>query len=241
MNKQHIIDEIKRTAEINGGVPLGRDRFFAETGIHQNDWYGKYWARWSDAVIEAGYSPNKMQGAYENDWIIEKMILLIRELGKYPMSGEFRLKAKQDSSFPSHEVFRRIGKKSELARKILDYCIDRNGFEDVIAICHPIASAAEEESDTQTRGTENYTDGYVYLLKSGRNYKIGKTNALGRREYELAIQLPEKATTVHSIKTDDPAGIESYWHNRFKDRWKNGEWFELTADDVKAFKRRKFM
>lgn len=83
--------------------------------------------------------------------------------------------------------------------------------------------------------------GCVYLLKSGRHYKIGRSNAVGRRERELQIQLPEKAEVVHEIKTDDPVGIENYWHNRFADRRKNGEWFELTAKDIAVFKRRKFM
>jgi hypothetical protein len=83
--------------------------------------------------------------------------------------------------------------------------------------------------------------GYVYLVKMGRYYKIGMTNSVGRREYELNLQLPERAELVHVIPTDDPAGIEEYWHKRFAAKNTNGEWFSLDALDVAAFKRRKFM
>ena len=38
MKKAHILDEIRRTAETNRGVPLGSARFEAETGIKQTDW-----------------------------------------------------------------------------------------------------------------------------------------------------------------------------------------------------------
>ena len=56
MDKQHIIDEIRRTAKDNGGAPLGTDRFQQETGIKSADWFGRFWARWGDALGEAGAS-----------------------------------------------------------------------------------------------------------------------------------------------------------------------------------------
>ena len=75
----------------------------------------------------------------------------------------------------------------------------------------------------------------------GKHYKIGRTASPGRREYDLAVQMPEKLTLVHSIRTDDPVGIEAHWHKRFERLRTNGEWFELSSQDVKTFKRRTFM
>lgn len=108
------------------------------------------------------------------------------------------------------------------------------GYEDVVAACDSVADR-RQESETRVAPTGQPT-GYVYLLKFGRFYKIGRSNAPGRREYEIALQLPEKERMVHSFSADDPSGIEAYWHRRFEARRRHGEWFELTAQDVAAFK-----
>jgi hypothetical protein len=240
MDMQHILEEIKQTAKANGGVPLGRNRFFTETGIKESDWYGKHWVRWGDAVREAGITPNQITKAYDEELLISKLITLARELGRFPVSGDLRLKARTDSEFPSDNVFRRLGsKKSQRVMRVAEYCRGREGLEDVLHLCESVAEADKPPPDVDAEGTEEV--GFVYLLKSGRSYKIGRSRSLTRRQRELAIQLPERTDCVHAIRTDDPVGIEAYWHKRFEPKRKNGEWFELTAADVKAFKRRKFM
>lgn len=238
VTKNHILDEIRRTAKENGGMPLGTRRFYAETGIKQSDWIGKHWARWNDAVREAGFEPNALQAAFEDDLLLERLALLTRELGRFPSRPELRLRARSDASFPDSKTFERLGRKAELAARLARYCEARPGYQDVAALAKTVAFAAPPLEAAPTGSLEF---GYVYLIKAGRHYKIGRSNAVGRRERELAIQLPERAILVHSIKSDDPPGIEYYWHRRFQDKRGNGEWFALSQEDVAAFRRRKFM
>jgi Meiotically up-regulated gene 113 len=184
-----------------------------------------------------------LQTAYREDFVIEKFIGFARELGHFPVKNALRIKKRRDQTFPSdNALINGIGGRSRqgLAKRVLDYCTGRVGYDDIIELCSPIAADAGDDA-ARDRSEPAEAVGFVYLMKSGRYYKIGRSNAAGRRQYELAIQMPEKLSTVHIIRTDDPAGIEEYWHRRFVDKRKNGEWFDLTTADVKAFKRRKFM
>jgi hypothetical protein len=241
MTKEHILREIRRTAEANGGVSLGRLSFFKETGIKEADWKGKFWARWNDAVREAGLEPNQLQGAFEETSLMEKFFPILREFGRFPVVAEMRLKKRSDASFPNEKTLRdRFGTRQQFAAKILAYSQSHDGFEDIAAICTTALNVPNTDAEADD-GIPQEDSGFVYLIKSGRFYKVGRSNSAGRREYELAIQLPEKTSTVHTIRTDDPVGIEEYWHKRFDSKRKNGEWFALESSDVAAFKRRKFM
>ena len=238
MDKHYILEEIQRTAAANGGKPLGMQRFEKETGIRKSDWYGKHYRNWGAALQEAGFVANEFQCAFDEADLLKKYADLIRELGRFPVEADLRMKARADKTFPCHRVFSRLGSKAERVRRVIEYCKRQESFEDVLELCPAISVPMEKPSSTQPSSIEF---GYVYLLKSGRYFKIGRTNAVGRRERELAIQLPQKALCLHTIQTDDPSGIEEYWHRRFTDKRKNGEWFALSTDDIAAFKRRKFM
>lgn len=236
MTKEFILSEVKRVGIVNG-QSLGYQRFSKETGIQKSDWYGRYWIRWSDALKEAGLSANEFKKAYSDEYVIKKLISLIRELGHYPVTGEIRLKGRVDKSFPAHTVFNRVGNKQTLLKKLILFCGNNDDYSDIVHICSEFQLPEKLEKENE----DNLIIGVVYLIKSGKFYKIGRSNSLGRRHYELSIQLPETAELVHSINTDDPVGIETYWHTRFNDKRKNGEWFALNQNDINAFKRRKFM
>jgi hypothetical protein len=229
--KEQIIEELRRTAKENAGRPLGRNRFSKETGISENQMH-KYWPSFSAAQLEAGLAPNALQTAYEKDFLLESIISLIKEINKFPTTANLKMKRHHDETFPSPETFRRFGNKNSLVSSVLLYAKNK-GISDVVAICESETKNATQEEDVKS---VNNRVGEVYLFKHGKYFKIGKTNNTVRRGAELRIQLPEELVLIHSIKTDDPSGIENYWHRRFANRRMNGEWFNLSTSDLRAFK-----
>jgi hypothetical protein len=180
-----------------------------------------------------------MVEAFDDDFLLERLVELTRTLHRVPVAGDLLLAANNDKAFPSETVFRRLGSKAKRAFRVIEYCQMRPGNDDVAGLWRQVAVRVAQVDEPEINGSAPSTVGYVYLIKHGsrREYKIGKTYNPVRREGEIAIQLPEKLQPVHYIETDDPAGIESYWHNRFASKRKEGEWFALDPDDVRAFKR----
>lgn len=236
MEKEQILDEIRRTAKDNGDVALGAERFSAITGIPTSAWRGRYWRQWSDAVREAGFQPNRPKDAHHPDDLVLRLLELTRELKRFPTYADLGLARRKDKSFPSHHGFtERLGSVEERIELVRQRALQGADYRDVLEYLPP---ADQQELVAETEGT---VDGFVYMLKLGKHFKIGKTFAVPRRHREIAIELPERPDVVHTIATDDPSGIEAYWHNRFAAKRTNGEWFALSSVDVRAFKRRKFM
>lgn len=236
-NKRHILAEISRLAAANEGKPPGVRLFERETGIKESDWYPNHWLRWGDALEEAGFVRNTMQQPFTTASLVENYATLVKRLGRLPLQGELILESKKSPSFPSEKTFRRFKAKGELLGAVIAFCKTTPGFENVQVLCESKLQSVEGHATTAAASKKNIATGVVYLMQSGKHHKIGRTNSLGRREWELGIKIPIPPKTIHYIETDDPVGVEAYWHKRFENKRGEGEWFVLTADDIQAFKR----
>lgn len=217
------------------GRRVGCTVFEKETGISSFYWRGGHWPKWSELQAEAGFAPNQRTKRIDDEVILRGFVELAREIRRVPTRADLALKRRRDSTFPDKGRFARWGNNEALLQRAVEFCERHSDSADVLAILQHRASAAAE-----SRLSSFAIKGFVYLIRSGKSFKLGRSNAAGRRLRELAVQLPEKPDTVHVIETDDPEGIEAYWHHRFADRRQGGEWFSLSKEDVAAFKRRRF-
>jgi hypothetical protein len=234
--KRHILAEIKRLAEA-AGKPPGVRLFERETGIKESEWFPDLWLRWGDALQEAGFTRNTMQAALSDELLLEHYTRLARRLSHLPVQGELIRESKTNPSFPSEKAFRRFGGKNKLLKAVATFCRENGAFNDVLAFCENVLQNQKPSEAPSDSPKSKITTGFVYLMKSGPHYKIGRTNSLARREWELGIKIPVPPRTIHCVETDDPAGVEAYWHRRFEPKRGEGEWFNLSAEDVLAFKR----
>ena len=205
----------------------------AQLEIIAHQWYGIYFAKWSDALREAGYEPNKKQVKLSSEHVLRKFAEAVRHFGRVPAEIEIRMYSRNRKGFPGHSTFRNhFGSKEGLIAALAEWVRENDEFTDLVALL-PEPNEAHVTALPAAHG-------FVYLLKSGEYYKIGRSKNLERRVKEVSVILPETVTLEHAIRTDDPVGIEAYWHRRFENRRAKGEWFRLTFSDVRAFKRRKF-
>lgn len=235
--RDRIISEIKRLAAENGGKAPGKLLFQQETGITESVWYGKLWLRWNDAITEAGLTPNDKQARLSSELVLDRYAEACRHYGKPPSSAELRYYARETPGFVSHNTFaKHFGSKNGVIAALRERAIER-GEDDLVAILPEVKVSHPTSAETSSSKS---LEGWVYLLQSGDHFKIGRSDELEKRVKQISIALPEKVELIHAIRTDDPSGIEAYWHRRFADHRANGEWFKLSPADVKAFKRRKY-
>jgi hypothetical protein len=239
--REHIVSEIKRIAMEDGGKPPGKISFRKRTGISESDWSGKIWSRWGDALVEAGFQPNKLQDRLPSELVLGQYIEACRHLGKIPSSTELRLYLGQREKCISHNTFfKHFGGREGLLRALLEHALSEGEIDILAMMPAGISNTQVVQKTGEKELSVAIAEGWVYLLQSGDYFKIGRSDDIEKRVKQISVAMPEKLELVHAIRTDDASGIEAYWHRRFSSKRANGEWFKLSSTDIKAFKRRKF-
>jgi hypothetical protein len=234
--RDFILQEIRRLASANDWKAPGQKLFFKETGIAERQWRGLHWSRWSDALKDAGLEPNKLNERTDRDSLLSGLIVACRHFGRLPTEADMQVLRRTDPAIPHPNVLKsHFGKRADLVVAIAKHVGKKACYADIIAML-------PDQSDVSSplQPVPKAVEGYVYLIRSGDFYKIGRSKDAERRFKQISISLPDKAELFHTIRTDDPLGIEAYWHSRFAHRRANGEWFKLTRQDIAAFTKRKF-
>src|SRR5258708_12708740 len=106
MDREEILNVIRRTTQANGGVALGHDKL-AALGITPTVW-GRYWARLSAAQREAGAVPNKPNEPHPDEHAMARFLDLSREPQAIPTSPDRVLTPNSTPMFPRHPTSNRL-------------------------------------------------------------------------------------------------------------------------------------
>jgi hypothetical protein len=167
-----ILQEIRRLASANGGQAPGQKLFAKETGIAEHQWRGRYWARWGDALREAGFAPNDWNGKSNANAVLSGVITACRYCGHLPTQSELEALRRTDPSVPHPNVVRsNFGGRSDMIAALAKH------IETDAALFDVAAMLPEQSNDAlQRRPSSKSIEGFMYLIKSGDFYKIGRSD-----------------------------------------------------------------
>lgn len=121
----------------------------------------------------------------------------------------------------------------ESIRDKVDLFYAEIGTENVVYVSPE--SATPEETPT-AKPKHRPQPGYVYLWQADNGlYKIGWAKDPDARINKLGVVLPYSLEEIHRIKSDDAPVLEKRLHEIFDSQWVNGEWFDLSTEDVDSF------
>jgi hypothetical protein len=187
MQRDHILAAIRRTVDMNGGEPLGEARFYRETGLNLHALQRAGFPNYGALREAAGYARGALRQAYSDDALFDPLAHLVREKGCFPTKGELIVAHHSSASIPSYGAYARAAKRGPLRTQLLSWCRQRKEFADVVAILESASTVGADPRSIVPRGGK-VVRGYVYLMRygsSGRDYKIGCTENVNRRQAQL--------------------------------------------------------
>ena len=125
------------------------------------------------------------------------------------------------------------------------YAIDLSGNK--VLDCSDLVETEEEakrlaavwyDAHQQLRWKEQMQGPGVYFVKSVSGHtKIGRSRNIADRIKTFGVKLPFEVKIFHFISTSRCIELEKYFHSRYRDNRINGEWFELSDDELAWIKQ----
>lgn len=230
MTREQILDAYKAFAARTKGAPPGKRQFLkAYPELNDHVFRSGFWRSWKAFQLDAGIAPNAKVQRLPDRPILEGLARLTRKLGRVPTTDDIAFARKSDNTIPSEATVRKRA-PTDAARAALlqEFCASSAEWADVLGLIKPALQVAAARPNTQ--------HAVVYLMQHGKRFKVGKSVDLDERLRNAKTWITD-ARYLWYIETDDPFGVEKYWHGRFKAKSLGGEWFRLSNDDVAAFKK----
>ncbi len=99
------------------------------------------------------------------------------------------------------------------------------------------ASQRAAQSTTVGPTTLKNDAGFIYVVRCDRYYKIGCTRNAKQRIARFETSYPHALTVVNIARVNDMTQVEQSLHTRFCAKRVKGEWFDLTASDLRVIAR----
>ena len=170
-----IIAEICRIAAENGGTPPGAQQFVRKSGIKRSG-FARIWARWPDALREAGFTPHPANPRLNDDDMLAGIAEVAGTLGRIPAESDLKVYRASGKYLPGQKAFTRLfGDKAGMLRRLKLWAEASPERADIAAL---LAGMGEPP------GPAPQVTGAVYLMRFGRYFK---SDAVRRRNSDSAI------------------------------------------------------
>jgi len=170
INRAEVIEGIQGMARENGGVAPGVRRFCAECGIREHEVVGRLWARWGDALAEAGFDNNTVNPKLGEDDLLCHYVRLARKLRRLPTTKDLRFEAAGSPGFPHPTTFtRRYGGITQLKERVRAWCEANPGNDDILSLL-PVTPPTDDDSSGDHGA---FAIGVVHLINLGAITRSG--------------------------------------------------------------------
>lgn len=183
MNRDQFIQRIRELAAERGDH-IGFRECLKEVGLSEGWLRGQPWFNgWNKLLTDLGLQTRRFEPPQRNAAdSVATLVDLVRRLGRWPTEDELRRERASNKAIASTAYIRKLRRSGELAALLAPYAEADPTNQTLRTL---IADASRPEESEIVTSSKDRVQGYVYMLRSGRKYKIGKSTDPSRRFREI--------------------------------------------------------